>query len=620
MRIIINQVLGIEHADIILAPLALVAGVNGAGKSSILATTAAALTGRTQIGGLLKKESKSLVRDGADGGRVTISDTFDNQTTISWPDGECRSSGSAPTASPIAAGLVSLLDMDARERAQTLDKLLKGAPSPADFAAELRNSDGGFVSGGGAATVDEAEAMKPLGLTPIDQRDAAIYRIVKKVWAEINVNGFDGAHSQAKENGALLKGQWRQITGETYGSTKAASWQPSDQKLVDEIVTSSGKDPIAILAEQVQKFEELVETTARNVGAQAALLQDARDKVAKLPELLAAEQDTRAALDAARMAHRDHQATVSYPPLPEEHLTCPHCNGAVILDGGKLAIASGVMSAEAIAEAKEARAAYDAEVARLKAVFDAAYDAHRAAEAALKEARQAEQKLQKGSGSAGRNASGSTGSGPQQTTEDDVKNAKQALELRRRALEAASKKIEADKLHRRIRVNEIIAYVLSPEGLRRQKLSKVLESFNESFLLPLCQAAGWKPVQIGADMEIRYGGRLAREPFISESQVLRTRIILQVAAARIDQSACVLIDRADKLDPAGRNGLFTMLAGLAGVGIQALVAMTYAKPAIVPDIAGEGWGASYWVSHGVTMPLAEAVAAAAAAKPKQAAE
>jgi hypothetical protein len=590
MQITIRAVLGIERADLNLSPLVLLAGVNGAGKSSTLTAAAAALTGQTMPGGILKKDSRLLVRDGSDGGRVTVKDG-DGQVSVSWPAAECATEGRSPAASPIAVGLTSLLDMDVKTRAQALDRLLKASPSLEDLAVALRDSDGRFVSGGGMANEQEAAAMEPLGLDPKDQRDAAIFRIVQKIGREIEVNGFDGAHAQAKNTGTELKGAWRQVTGEVYGSDKAAKWQHKDVSLVDELVPE-GKEAVSHLTAQVEHFKHFAEVTARNAAVAAADLDGTRAKAARVPELEQAEREAKKKVDETSDAHT--ALMVKMPPLPPtEPMVCPHCSNPVAIEDGALVAVSHAPDPAEVAAAREKRASHEEKVAEAKAVFEATYADHKTLERELVEARTAARKL------------GETTNVPA-ATEEDVAKAKETVARHERALVAAKQKHEADKLHRHATINQVIIDILAPEGLRKAKLAKVLESFNQSRLLPLCQAAGWKPVEIGADMEIRFAGRLAREPFVSESQVLRAKIILQVAIAQLDGSACVLIDRADKLDPAGRNGLFTMLNG---EGIKAVVAMTYGKPALVPDLAKAGWGHSIWIARGVAQPLDEVMAA-----------
>lgn len=73
MDVRIRDFRGIEHADIRLSGLTLIAGSNGAGKTSIAQAVAAVLTGQTvPIKGLRKADAGALVRYGAAGAEVTL--------------------------------------------------------------------------------------------------------------------------------------------------------------------------------------------------------------------------------------------------------------------------------------------------------------------------------------------------------------------------------------------------------------------------------------------------------------------------------------------------------------------------------------------------------------------
>ena len=584
MQISIRNTLGIERADLLVSPVALLTGVNGAGKSSCIAAISSALTGQTLPVGILKRDSKVFVRDGTDSGRVTVKGD-DGEVSVSWPAAEATTEGRAPRASEIAAGLSSIVDMDDKSRAKTLAKYLKSDPTKADLAAALRDSDARFVSGGGAATAAEAEAMKPLGLDSGDQRDAAIYRIVEKIWKEIDVNGFDGAHAVATKGGSEIKGAWRQVTGEQYGAAKAPQWQHKDAALAEDLVPE-GKDAIAHLTAQVEYFKHFSETTARNAAVHAAMSAGARELVESIPQLVEAEASAKAAKDAASAAY-DALKKKAPPPLP---MACPHCGAHVAVENDHLIQVSNA-DVDAVAVEKAAKKLADQKAAA-KDAFDKAAETWKAAEKNLTDARAAEKKL-------GANADGTPAA-----TEDDVVKAKETLDRHERALAAVKQKAEADKLHRQIVINQVLIDVLAPEGVRKTKLSKVLQAFNEGRLLSLANAAEWKAVTIGPDLEIRYGAKLAREPFVSESQVMRTRILLQIAMAQLDGSSMVLIDKADKLDPKGRNGLFNLLAE---AGIKAVVATMMARPNLVPDLEGAEIGASYWLKDGIAIPRAEAI-------------
>ena len=607
MQIQVRNLFGVDRLDAHANPILLVSGMNGAGKSSLMRGLGAALTGEVMIAGIAKKDAGQMVRDGSESAKVVITGPA-GAVGVRYPAAERRTDGAAPKASPTAAGLTSLLDLSLRDRAKELDHLLKAAPGQAELAAAMRDGDGNFVIGGGAATADESAAMIPLGLDPKDQRDAAIYRVVANLWSNIEVDGFDGAHKRAAEKGAELKGAWRQVTGEQYGAAKGAGWRANDYDFVEEVV-KPGQDPVQIMAGQLAHVRNVGEAAARNFAIAQADLDGTRAKAEQIPALQAAFDTAKKTCDAANQAHNDLIA--KRPGLIDVPMTCPHCSGAVQVDGGNLVAVSHAPSPEDIAAARKRFDDHAAVEAKEEKVFEDAYQAQQDAFAALTEAKQAALKLE-------RNGSGAV----PHVTEEDVELGKRDIQRYERGLEAAKKAAEAMRIHKQIALNQHIIDVLAPEGLRRKKLADVLHSFNEGRLKPLCEAARWPAVSIGADMQIRLGQRLAAEPFISEAQVMRVRIILQAAMAKLDHSDMLLIDRADKLDAPGRNGLFMLLKALAADGIKSVVAMTASVPnKTIPDLAAAKLGASVWIANGVAEPLADARAKfEAAQQSRQAAE
>jgi hypothetical protein len=176
-----------------------------------------------------------------------------------------------------------------------------------------------------------------------------------------------------------------------------------------------------------------------------------------------------------------------------------------------------------------------------------------------------------------------------------AEDAKAAVARAQERLDAGRRKRRADALHGEILVQTAVVKALAPDGVRKRKLSRAIEAFNSTILAPLCEAAEWKTVTLTEDLATRYGGR----PYalLSDSEAYRVRVTLQIAMARLDDSAMVIIDGADILDPLGRNGLFGLLSDPDN-GCPALVGMTVAKPEKTPDLAAADLGATYWVERG----------------------
>ena len=89
-----------------------------------------------------------------------------------------------------------------------------------------------------------------------------------------------------------------------------------------------------------------------------------------------------------------------------------------------------------------------------------------------------------------------------------------------------------------------------------------------------------------------------------EGKIEELRKMSEADGMNIADEVTRLIDKADKLDPKGRNGLFNLLAE---AGIKAVVATMMARPNLVPDLEGAEIGASYWLKDGIAIPRAEAI-------------
>jgi hypothetical protein len=195
---------------------------------------------------------------------------------------------------------------------------------------------------------------------------------------------------------------------------------------------------------------------------------------------------------------------------------------------------------------------------------------------------------------------------PPAEAEIDVGAAKAEVDAAQQRLTGFRQKRDADDLHDKIMTNNAVIDILAPDGLRAKKLGHVIELFNEAQLGPLSLAAGWNQVAVDAAMTIAYGGR----PYalLSTSEQYRVRATLQVAMARLDGSAMVVLDAADVLDGPTRSGLFDLLDE---AGLPALVCLTLTRREQVPDLAADGLGISYWLESGVAQPLYEPEEAAA---------
>ncbi|HEP8965995.1 TPA: AAA family ATPase [Pseudomonas aeruginosa] len=317
---------GLRHAALdVSAPVLLVAGHNGAGKSSLLDAIAMAFNGQPRRVSL-KKDMAQLVTEGAKKGEARVEwldAAYEVQVCgVALPTGK----GSALTDSPflpyvLDAGLFASLD--AKERRRVLFDLSGASASPAEVGRRV-----------------EAKGLNP-----------ALFEKVKPLLR----SGFPAAVEQAKAYASESRGAWKAITGENYGSEKAVDWAP---ELVATVVTD---DQVAEAGKNLQLLEDDLAEAQQALGAskQARQAADGRaQRIAKLRELVDLEPRRRNKLTADEQNQDEWSEKVmaaelaSAGSVPHQPLTCPHCQGAVDLQAGTLVVHQ---PPEQIADAEAAR-------------------------------------------------------------------------------------------------------------------------------------------------------------------------------------------------------------------------------------------------------------------------
>lgn len=629
LKIAIRNFRGCERADLTVSSIALLIGDGGASKSSVCQAVAAAATGEAlPMPGLTKSRAGMLLRTGTDKASSKIEgEGFTAE--VRWPKAEYQTDGVPPLVSRYAAGLSSILDLEPKKRGAVLAEYLKTTPSREDLIGAL--ADEGFPAPMGKRTLlallrdkvtDAAETPEELaaelielGLVTAPSADALAEALlewpsefdakevmdalnhagaraaaIESIWAKIEMDGWDRAWSYARDRGIEHKGGWRETTGEEYGSKKAESWFPKgwDENLVGL---------------SVQSLERAV-TEARS-ALEAAISEQAvsADELTRLTALAGTAPDTAEAVTAARNALAEAEAAVTTAEaernaLPvasqDSGLPCPHCNESVVVTKKGLETVLAKPAKVSPAELKKRRdaiASGDGAVAHARAGLTGARQAFDTANATSKTAQEAVERL-----AVVQNRKGG---------EAEVETARETLRLADERLSAFVNKIKADRLHRAVQSNQLVVDILAEGGLRKTKTIKVLDSFNQSIIGPICEAGGWKAVTVAEDMEIEYAGR--SHPLLCKSEQARCRIAMQIAMAILDQSSLVVIDDADELPTGARGGLMQMLLH---ANLHAIVAMMVARPNLAPDLEKMGVGVTYWVSDGIATPLSALAEAA----------
>lgn len=540
MRTTIRDFRGVADFTADISGILLVAGSNGAGKSSVCAALGAALTGDLlPFEGVTKAKAGLLVRDGGAGASITL-ETPEGGAAVTWPDCQRAEKGTAPWASPVAVGAIDPLRLTPKERAAWLIGLIRALPDEPTTKAAL------------------CEA----GLSDADA-DA--------VWSTIGARGWDAAHAEAREQGAKYKGQWERVTGARYGSAKAATWRPDGWRSGIEIFSAED------LQRDAENLSAQVEAARKASLEGEVKRRDAENAISAGQRALSERDSAKGYMLAAKnAADAAREARAKLGPPADRLWACPCCGEALALIEGALVEApSDAADPRAVAEAdaaiRQARSDLIAKETHHKRLLDEIEyaDKMRATLADLPPVLDAAALAQIKAGAE-----------------------EAALHLRmKRAV------VEAVQLHEQIVRQVEVVKVLAEDGLRQTALGAALGSFAGD-LADITRAAGFRAVTIDADMSVSYGGRPLS--LCSAGEQFRARCVLQIAAARRDGSALVILDGADILDRDGRNGLFRVLKGQ-----QAVVGMTMRREEM-PDLAKAGIGASAWIE---AAPASERAAA-----------
>ncbi|MBK3752743.1 AAA family ATPase [Pseudomonas aeruginosa] len=558
---------GLRHAALdVSAPVLLVAGHNGAGKSSLLDAISHAFTGKP--GRVAQKQHiGQLITEGAKKG----------EARVEWLDesGEVQACGVAlPSGkgSPLADSpfLPFVLDasrfaaLDAKDRRRVLFDLTGASASPAEVGKRL-----------------EAKGL-----------DLALFEKVKPLLR----SGFPAAVEQAKAYASEARGAWKAITGENYGSEKAVDWAP---ELLATVVT---EDQVAEAGKNLQLLEDDLAEAQQALGAskQARQAADGRaQRIAKLRELVDLEPRRRNKLTTDEQNQDEWSEKVmaaelaSSGSVPHQPLTCPHCQGAVDLQAGTLVVHQ---PPEQIADAEAAR--------RLPEYREYLASAQRAVANSQRDLKESED--------AAAQAAALEAETAQAPSAEAIANGEQAINELRQARDRQQAKVQslqeafnaaaqrqdvikqAADFHAEVCAWSALADALSPTGIPAEILADAIGPVNE-LLQRLSGTAGWSPVQISADIDVTFGGRLYG--LLSESERWRCDTTIALAIATISGLRLALLDRFDVLDVPARTQqamkLFQSLA--AGGEIDTLIVAGTLKE---PMAKTPSWLQAAWIDSG----------------------
>ncbi len=496
-----------------------------------------------------KNTAGALVTDGEKRGMAYVESDEGSHVTVTWPNCKVVAQGeTVPSASAIAVGLDSPLDWTDKERAEFFSSLLGAEPDEAAITAAFK----GILS---------AQEIKRTG------RQCG----VRMGYRTRPPRARKAPNSRARGN----------TRPRGYGPKKAENYYPTEWSADLESTT---RDILTTAVDQAREWVDAgtvdtavtVALTEKELAALVKLADEEPARKAAFDEATATLKDAKAALDAATERLQEAGRAVVSPGQD-----CPHCGKPLIVVHGK--ITPGDITQEradaSVAREQEARSYRD----KADEAHKAAYIARAKADTDWYAANEAAKKL----------AAMPAPSDAPAPDPADLETAKARLRKATDNLAAFDRKIEADGIQAKLVANEAVVRILAPDGLRLTALKAALDRANDR-LADLCAYASWNPVALEQDLSITYGGRMYR--LCSMSEQYRVRVALQMFIAQEQGASAVILDGADILTKAGRNGLFRMLKT---VGIPALVCMSMEREAY--DVAAAGTrknGHAYWIENG----------------------
>lgn len=527
----------------------LLAGHGHQGKTSILkAITAAAtmnalpfygINGKQIVG---KKNAIALVNESAREGSIE----FDN-VEILYPDCEVKTHGERKIKSSFySAGLLSYTESDEKTRAQLLSTILGTTPTPEQSKEALQEIEG------------------------------LPNQAIEKIMLSIESIGWDETFESTKKKATMMKGQWREVTGETWGKAKGKVWAPSDY--------SPDMDGLSLetLSEELQQQREGLEAAISKQGATEVEINILENLARNLDKLSLGREECEKLLNESTAELFNSEKELKKFKAKAQVHTCPKCSASLLIEGDKL-----VLNKENVeGDYKE----YLSEkIKQLTSLYNANKEKNSTLTKRLEEyktnlskAEEAAEKLHKMDKDAG-------GNNQQEIIAEIDKYRKSVYESEAR-LKAMDIKNRADNHNKNVLMNLEIQSVLKPEGLRKTILENGLKKFNQ-VINQGC--LGQYDIRVKNDLEVYMDGR--NFALLSGSEQFICRGVLQMALSVLSGDNMIIFDGSDILDRVDRQKFFGALLKL---GKTVIISMTILKKEETPNFKNLKAGKSFWIENG----------------------
>jgi hypothetical protein len=499
----VSNFLGVSHVAITpKAKVVLVAGANGAGKTSVYqAIRLAWLDELPRIE--LKRDAAALLRGGAAKGSVMVKSDR-GTTAITLPSRTRAGSAMLGTNTTIAL-------------------------APSEFTGWAPEDRKRFVLAMSGTALNRDAIAKRLEARGIP---AELIAEIRPLLAA----GFDSAMGSARDRAAQARGAWRAVTGEVYGSKKAEGWRPDDVPALPEPPVGMD-EAIANHDAAVRAHSALVERAAAAAKAVEQRKVD-RTLVATKPEVLAAIE-----------ANRENAGAEE----ERETLACPDCGCALLLVNGKLEKYTPPATGKRVKASVRAAA---------KRAFEAAIINQNAiAQAEARLAGPMPEPPAEGEVAAALEAKAERADVLRTLQGQHEKYA----EAKRAADTQSDRMASARKHHENVGAWEKAEEALSPNGIPSELIGEALAPLRAAIGAVTTDAIrDWPLPVIGDDCNVTAWGR--PYGLLSESEQWRVDAVLGAAVANVTGMRFLALDRADILEPAQRGPLMDWLLATTDAG------------------------------------------------------
>lgn len=542
-----------ESIDLSLGKINLICGNGHQGKTSVLKSITAISTqeplpfysfaGKRLID---KKQALNLVNDSAREAKLSC-----EENNIFYPECNVVTHGeNSIKGTDFSCGLKFYTDLTDKEKSSLLSQLFKTLPSDDLLMGELNK---------------------------IDLPQAAINKIIESIAAV----GWDDTLANGISKKQMLKGQWKEVARENYGSKKAKNWIPENYS--PDLEGSSEET----LTDELQQQREGLEAILSMQGASEQEIESLEYLAKDFDKL---EIKVKEDLENYHKSEKDNIEALEFlnefPPVQEKKsYQCPNCeeklelvNKASSIHLKKFSSLDGDNLIYAQEKNKEAQNSYNLAKSKLKNSNSTLNESRRK----LEESKLACEKLAEIDKENNGNRS--------QEIASEIDKCRESLKNAEERLKAFQLKKGADKYYKNILLNEEIENILKPDGLRKKCIEKALTDFN-SKIKSVCKSL--YKIEVKENLEVYMNNR--QFFLLSGSEQFICRTILQIVISEIQESPTIIIDGADIMDSFDREKVISCLSDLNKTSI---VSMTILKKEQTPILQKFGIGKTFWIESG----------------------